>query len=177
MFVSFSFYVESKEKKRILISDNYLQAKIYLEKGNKIKATELLKEIIFENDPTYSALSFFLIMNQNLIEDYNELSSLFDDLLKNNKFPNEIKNLLIYKKALLNSNFVNESELIESLRPLLKSETLWKPHALLLLGDYFMSKGEPLKAIEFYQKIFSINNLHNDLYIYATSQLAIISNE
>jgi len=176
-FGSFSFYLESKEKKKILLSENYLQAKIYLEGGDKNKAINLLKEVIFANDPTYSSLCLFLIMNQNLITDYKELSDLFDHLLESNKFSREVKNLLIYKKALLNSNFVNESKLLESIRPLLNTETLWKPHGLLLLGDYFASKGEHIKAAEFYQKIFTIKNLQKDFYYHARSQLAIIANE
>ena len=176
-FGSFSFYLENKEKKRVLLSENYLQAKIFLEKGDKNKAINLLKEVIFANEPTYSSLCLFLIMNQNLITDYKELSDLFDHLLENNKFSREVRNLLIYKKALLNSNFVNESELLESIRPLLNTETLWKPHGLLLLGDYFVSKGEHIKAIEFYQKIFTIKNLQKDFYYHARSQLAIIANE
>ena len=177
LFVSFSFYLESKEKKKILLSEKYLQAKIYLEGGNKNKAIDILKEVIFANDPTYSTLCLFLIVNQNLITDYKELSTLFDHLLSNNKFSKEVRHLLIYKKAVFNSNFVNESELLESIRPLLNTETLWKPHGLLLLGDYFVSKGEYIKAIEFYQEIFTINNLQKNLYDHARSQLAIISNE
>ena len=177
LYGSFSFYLVNKEKKKILLSENYLQAKIYLEEGDKNKAMNLLKEVIFANDPTYSSLSLFLIMNQNLITDYKELSNLFDHLLENNKFSIEVRNLLIYKKALLNSNFVDESELLESIRPLLNTETLWKPHGLLLLGDYFVSKGEYIKAKEFYQKIFTIKNLQKDFYYYASSQLALIANE
>ena len=176
-FGSFSFYLESKQNKKILLSDNYIQAKIYLEGGNKSKAINLLKEVIFANDPIYSSLCLFIIMNQNLITDHKELSTLFDHLLENNKFPEEVRNLLIYKQALLNSNFVNESELLESTKPLLGKESLWKPHALLLLGDYFVSKREYLKAVEFYQGIFTIKNLHNDFYIYAQSQLSKIANE
>ena len=177
VFGSFSFYLENKEKKRVLLSENYLQAKIYLEAGNKNKAIDILKEVIFANDPTYSTLCLFLIMNQNLITDYRELSALFNHLLEKNKFSKEERNLLIYKKTLLNSNFVDESKMLESINPLLNTETFWKPHGLLLLGDYFASKGEYIKAIEFYQKIFIINNLHNDLYDRARSQLSIISNE
>ena len=177
LYGSFSFYLVNKEKENILLSENYLQAKIYLEEGDKNKAMNLLKEVIFANDPTYSSLSLFLIMNQNLITDYKELSNLFDHLLENNKFSREVRNLLIYKKALLNSNFVDESELLESIRPLLNTETLWKPHGLLLLGDYFVSKGEYIKAKEFYQKIFTIKNLQKDFYYYASSQLALIANE
>ena len=177
LYGSFSFYLESKEKEKILLSENYLQAKIYLEGGDENKAMNLLKEVIFANDSTYSSLSLFLIVNQNLITDYKELSGLFDHLLENNKFSREVKNLLIYKKALVNSNFVNESELLESIRPLLNTETLWKPHGLLLLGDYFVSKGEHIKAKEFYQKIFTIKNLQKDFYNHASSQLAMIANE
>ena len=177
LFGSFNFYLESKEKKKILLSENYLQAKIYLERGNNSEAINILKEIIIANDPTYSTLCLFLIMNQNLITDYKELSTLFDHILANNKFPKEVRNLLIYKKALFNSNFVNESEFLESIRPLLNTETIWKPHTLLLLGDYFFSKGEYIKAIEFYQKIFTIKNLQKDFYNHARSQLSIISNE
>ena len=176
-FGSFSFYLENKEKKKILLSENYLQAKIYLEGGNKNKALSVLKEVIFANDPTYSTLCLFLIMNQNLITDHKELSTLFDHILENNKFSKEVRNLLIYKKALLNSNFVNESELLESIKPLINAETFWKPHGLLLLGDYFVSKGEYIKAIEFYQKIFTIKNLQKDFYNHASSQLAMIANE
>ena len=95
--------------------------------------------------------------------------------MENNKFEKELRNLLIYKKALFISNSIIESELLETIKPLLNTDTLWKPHALLLLGDYFMSKGENIKAIEFYQQILSINNLHKDFYNQAKSQLVIIT--
>ena len=177
LFGSLSFYLENQERKKILLSENYIQAKIYLGNGNKNEALNTLKKIIFANDPTYSTLSFFLILNQNLISDYKEISALYDHLLENNKFEEELRNLLIYKKALFSSNFVNESKLLETIKPLLNTDTLWKPHALLLLGDYFMSKGENIKAREFYQQILSINNLHKDLYDQARSQLVIINHE
>ena len=174
---SLSFYLENQKKKKILLSENYIDAKIYIESGNKNEALNALKTVIFANDPTYSTLSFFLILNQNLITDRKEISALYDHLLENNKFEKELRNLLIYKKALFNSNFAGETKLLEMIKPLINTDTLWKPHALLLLGDYFMSKGENIKATEFYQKIFSINNLHKDLYDQAKSQLAIINNE
>ena len=176
-FGSLSFYLESKVSKKILLSENYVQAKFYLENGNKSEALNTLKKVIFANDSTYSTLSFFLILNQNLISDYKEIAILYDHLLENNKFEKELRNLLIYKKALFISNSIIESELLETIKPLLNTDTLWKPHALLLLGDYFMSKGENIKAIEFYQQILSINNLHKDLYNQAKSQLVIITHE
>ena len=174
---SVTFYFDKIKNKKILLSENYIQAKIYLEEGDKTKALNLLREVIFSNDATYSALCFFLVLNQNLINDHNEITALFDHIIKNNKFDKEIKNLLIFKKALFSSNFMNESELLEATKPLLNKETLWKPHALLLLGDYFLSKKEYLIAKEFYTKVFSINNLQKDIYEHARSQLAIITND
>ena len=177
LFGYLSYYLDSKEKKEILLSENYVEAKIYLENENKVEALNLLKNAIFANDTTYSTLSFFMILDQNLIKDYDEVTSLFDYLLANNKFDREIRNLLVYKKALLSSNYVNESELLAELKPLLNKETLWRPHALLLLGDYFVSKEEYVKAKEFYIEILSINNLQRDLYDQAKSQLAFFGND
>ena len=177
IIASVSFYSEAKEKKKILLADNYLSAKVYLENDDKNKAKNILKTIIFANDNTYSVLSLFLILNENLIVDQRELSNLFDLVLENNKFEKEIKNLIIFKKALFQSNFISESELLETVKPLINTETVWKPHALLLLGDYFASKKEYLKAKEFYIQILSLKNLHKELYDQAKSQLIFITND
>ena len=174
---SVSFYSETKEKKKILLSDNYLAAKVYLENGDRNKVKNILKTIIFANDSTYSTLSLFLILNENLIVDQGELSNLFDHVLENNKFEKEVKNLIIFKKALFQSNFVSELELLETAKPLINNETLWKPHALLLLGNYFVSKKEYLKAKEFYTQILSLRGLHKELYEQARSQLVFITND
>ena len=64
-----------------------------------------------------------------------------------------------------------------SLVALINTETVWKPHALLLLGDYFVSKKEYLKATEFYAQILSLKNLHKELYNQARSQLIFIAND
>jgi len=174
---SVSFYSETKERKKILLSDNYLAAKVYLENGDRNKVKNILKTIIFANDSTYSTLSLFLILNENLIVDQGELSNLFDHVLENNKFEKEVKNLIIFKKALFQSNFVSELELLDAVKPLINTETVWKPHALLLLGDYFAYKKEYLKAKEFYLQILSLKNLHQELYNQARSQLIFITND
>ena len=176
-FASLSFYLKNKERNKILLSENYVKAKIYLENGDKNEALNILKEVIFANDSTYSTLCFFLILNQNLIDDHKELSVLFDHILENNSFEKEVRNLLIYKKALFNSNYISESELLEDIQPLLNNETLWKPHALLLVGDYFVYNNEYLKAKEFYKEILSTENLQKELYDQAIFQLSSITND
>ena len=173
----FSFYPEIKERKKMLLADNYIEAKIHLENGNRNEAKNILNTIIFANDSTYSTLSLFLILNEKLILDEKELSNLFDQVLENNKFEKEVSNLIIFKKALFQSNFVSESELLESLKPLISEETLWKSHALLLLGDYFVFTKEYLKAKEFYMQILSSKNLHKEMYERARLRLIFIANE
>ena len=175
--VILSFYFQNIEKKKAFLSDSYIEAIVLLDKENNNKAKDLLKEIIFANNSTYSTLALFLLLNENLITDERELSKLFDHLLTNNKFDKEIKNLIIFKKAILQSDFVNEQELLETLNPLLNEETLWKPHALLLLGDYFSSKNEYIIAKEFYTKILSLKDLNRELYNQARSRLILIAND
>ena len=175
--VSISYYLEIKEKKKILLAESYIEAKVYSQSGNRNKAKNILKTIIFANDSTYSPLSLFLILNENLIVEQKELLYLFDSILKNNKFEKEVRNLIIFKKALFQSNFVNELELLEAVNPLINTETLWKPHALLLLGDYFFSKNQYFKAKEFYIRVLSLKDLHKELYEQATFQLMLITND
>ena len=174
---STSIYLEINERKKILLSDNFMDAKVYLQKGEKEKARDTLKSVIFEDNSTYSALSLFLILEEDLIEDKKELLKLFNYILENNRYEKELKNLIIYKKALFQSNFENEVELIETTRPLLNDNSVWKPHALLLLGDYFLSKKQNIKAKEFYLQVLSLKGLNRELTDHARSRLMIIPNE
>ncbi|SVD00775.1 uncharacterized protein METZ01_LOCUS353629 [marine metagenome] len=175
--ISFSFYTASKEKKQILLADNYIMAKFYLQNNEKDKGRKILKEIILANNRTYSTLSLFLILDEDLVDDQREISNLFDYLLANNKFEQEVKNLIIFKETLFLSNFANELEMVENAKQLINTNTLWKPHALLLLGDYFSSKKQYLKAKEFYVQILSLQNLNIELYEQARSQLLVITND
>jgi len=171
------FYIESQEKKKIIIAQNYVSAKIYLEKNDKIKAKNILKKIVYSDSSIYSTLSFYLLLNENLIDSKSEKSELFTYILKNNNFNDEIKDLIIFKKALFESNFINESDLLTSLNPLINEDSIWKPHALLLLGDYFYSKNEFNKAREFYSKILLLKNINNDFYKQSKSQLTLMAND
>ena len=91
--------------------------------------------------------------------------------------PNYKKHLIIFKKAIFQSNFVPEDELLNSLKPLLNDETVWRPHALLLLGDFYLSKGENNKAREFYNEILSIKDLDKEFYKKASIQIAFTNDD
>ena len=175
LIVFLFFYLDLKEKKRIEISDNYIKAKIYLQNGKRKEAKAILKSIVYKNDEVYSTLSLFLIFNENLEENQKELANLFDQVLKNNNFDSEIENLIIFKKNLFESNFLNESEILETTKTLINSKSLWRYHALLLLGDYFLDRKQYIKAKEFYYEIVSSENAGKDLIDIAVSRLALIN--
>jgi len=54
------YYFENKESKRVDLSDDYIQAQVYINEEKKDKAKILLEKIVYKNDPTYSSLSLFL---------------------------------------------------------------------------------------------------------------------
>ena len=176
LFLTTIFYLHAKEKKIQLTANLYISAKTDLNNNQMAKAKDTLIKIIESNNPTYSTLSLFLLIDANLIDDERKLIKFFDHILSNNKFEKEIENLIIFKKALSQSNYVDEIELLTTLNPLINSETLWKSHALLLLGDYFFSKGEFSKAKENYLKILSLAD-PNDLQGQAKYRLQLQSND
>ena len=184
VFISFAmlsifgiiYYLENKESKRIALGDDFVQAQIYINHGEKDKAKKLLEKIIYENDSTYSSLSLFLLLNEDLIKDNNKINNFFDHLLKNNKFEKEMENLIIFKKLLTQFNHLEESELLNTAKTIISSNSIWKPHVLLLFGDYFVSKKEFIKAKEFYEKVLVIKGLNQAIYDQAKMQLRMISN-
>ena len=164
-------------KYKLKLADNYIQAEIHLEKNKVNEAKILLEKNIYANDSTYSPLSLFLLTDENLVQNKDELINLYNHVLKNNNFENEIKNLVILKKLIIQSNFSNEEEMLNTARIIISSNSLWKSHALLLLGDYFAFKKEYIKAKEFYGQILSIKNLNIKMYDKVKLKLALISNE
>ena len=83
---------------------------------------------------------------------------------------NEIKNLIIYKKALYNADEIDESELLNILSPLNNSESVWKSHSFFLLGEYFYSKGEN-KKLKIFEQILSLDNSNPEIRIQAQKRL------
>jgi len=174
---SFNIYLYLQNTKKISLSKKYVNAKIHLQNNNKDQALKTLNEIIYSDDPTYSTLSLFEIINKNLENDDEKVSKLFIQVLNNNKFDNEIKNLIILKKAIFETNFNDEQKLLKTINPLINEQTLWKPHALMLAGNYFVSRGENLKAKDFFIQILNIENLNKEFLDQAKYQLKLILND
>jgi predicted negative regulator of RcsB-dependent stress response len=157
-FFSYQIYQDSHKE---WLANKYNTAVIEFQKDDKSKVVISMKEIIEDKDRTYSPLALYFIIDNNIVNSNDEINQLFDEVLNINKLDKEIKNLVIYKKGLFNSEFENENNLIKILNPILNSNSIWKSHALFLMGEYFLDKNEKQKAKEFFEKILILENTNS----------------
>ncbi len=168
-FYALQIYTDGQKEK---ISNRYNSIIInYKNKGDS-NTSLLMKEIVEERDSTYSPLALYFLIDNNLIKDRQEINGLFDILVNKVDLDQEIKNLIIYKKALYNSDFVGENELIEMLNPIINSSSVWKSHALYLIAEYFYSKDEKQKSKEFFSLIIDEKNANQDILVEAQKRLS-----
>ena len=171
MLVGYLFFDKAEKQNKIKIANQYNSITINFKLENKEETTKKLKSIIFEKDFTYSPLALYFIIDNNLIDSKDEINELFDILINKTSLEKEIKNLIVYKKALYNSDFISENELIQMLNPIINSETIWKSHGLYLIAEYFYSKIEKQKAKEFFNQILILTNANPDIKLEAQKKI------
>ena len=145
------------------ISEEFNSTIIDYTKKNKDRTIKKLTNIIEKHDETYSPLSLYFIIDNNLIDEMTEINRLFDELINHVKLEEEIKNLIIYKKALYNSDKSDEFFLLNVLKPLINSDSIWKAHGLNLMGEFFYDKNEKEKSKEFFQQILQLDKINSDI--------------
>ena len=128
--------------------------------GNKSMVANELVSIVHEKDKTYSPLALYFLIDNNIISDNNKINELFDTVINETSLEKEIKNLLIYKKALFNSDFESENNLLTILKPIINSNSIWKSHALYLMAEYFYFKNEKQKSKDFFDQIITLENVN-----------------
>ena len=162
---------EVKVRDKIKLANQFNIATINFNIEDKQTTIDQLIKLINENDVTYSPLALYFLIDNNLIDNNNEINNLFDELINETNFEDEIKNLIIYKKALFNSDIYSENDLLQMLNPIIKSESIWKSHSLYLMAEYFYSKGQKQKAKEFFNQILVLTNANNDIKIETRKRL------
>ena len=163
---------EMKERNKIKLANQFNIITINFKTGNKQTTINQLTKLVKENDVTYSPLALYFLIDNNLVDNKELINSLFNELINKTKLDKEIKNLIIYKKALFNSDFVSENDLLQILNPIINSESIWKSHSLYLLAEYFYSKKQNQKAKEFFNKILLLPNANNDIKIESQKRLS-----
>ena len=158
ILISFFAYQEFKSRNKIKLANKFNKIVTSFENGQKNVNDDLI-DIINVKDKTYSPLAFFFLLDNDLISSKDEINSYFDILINNIPLENEIKNLTIYKKGLYNSDYVQENELLNILNPIIKSESMWKPQALYLMAEFYLSKNQKQKSKEFFNLIAEMENI------------------
>ena len=170
LLFSYFGYQEYEKREKLEIAETYNQItlkEITIQNSNDV---EQLVKIIKKKDPIYSALSLYFIIENNLVDDQKEINNFFDMVIKSQK-EKEIKNLIIYKKAMYNADIASENELLDILNPLLKSQSVWKSHALLLMADYFEHNNNLLKSKDFLKEIVNSEVANNEIRVEAERRL------
>ena len=165
---SFDSYKTNKKKE---ISNKFNSTTLSHSDNTKDLTIQNLVEIINEQDPTYSPLSLYFIIDNKLISNQSEINSYFDILIDKTSLDEEIKNLVIYKKALFNADQAQESDLLNILNPLINSKSVWKSHALYLMAEYFYSKDQKQKSKEFFNQIANLEDANPDIKLQAQKRL------
>jgi len=166
----FSFN-EIKTINKAKLADQFNSTVFSFKEEKKEATVSELKSIIKKKDTTYSPLALYFLIDNNLIDNNEDINNLFDVLIDDTSLKKEVKNLIIYKKALFNSNTIEENELIKLLNPIINSDSIWKSHSLYLIAEFFYSKNEKQKSKEFFNKILELQNSNTDIKLKSQKRL------
>ena len=171
LLISYFAFGEYQDRKKIKISDTFNAITINYSESNREKTAKDLIQLVNEKNSTYSPLSLYFIIDNELISDSEKINNLFDIIIDQTSLDKEIKNLNIYKKALYNADSSNENELLNILNPLINSDSVWKSHALYLMAEYFYSKNEKQKSKEFFNQIINLENANQEIKLESQRRL------
>ena len=171
LLMGYFAFAEYQDKKKIKISDQYNKTVFEYSSINKENTKSILIDLINKKDSTYSPLALYFIIDNALIIEQSTVNKLFDVIIEDVSLEKEVKNLIIYKKALYNADNSDENELLEILKPILNSESVWKVHGLYFMAEYFYSKNEKQKAKEFFNRIVLLKNANQDLIVESQKRL------
>jgi predicted negative regulator of RcsB-dependent stress response len=171
MIFGYIIYQEFNKNKKIRIANKYNSATINYISGDKTNIETELIDIINEKDKTYSTLALYFLIDNNIVLNNEKINELFDVIINDISLEKEIKNLVIYKKALFNSDFESENTLIKILNPVINSDSIWKSHAFYLMAEYFYFKNEKQKSKEFFDQIIILENGNQDIKLEAQKRL------
>ena len=158
LVLAFFSYSGFKDKKNKNLAEIYNNIILNYDNSKQENIKDQLVDVINEKNTTYSPLALYFIIDNEFEFSNEEINKFFDILINEVSLDKEIKNLIIFKKGLFNSEFETENNLIKILKPLINSESVWESHALYLMAEYFFSKNEKQKSKEFFEKIMLLKN-------------------
>tara|TARA_A100001037_G_scaffold305771_1_gene347338 strand:- start:349 stop:990 length:642 start_codon:yes stop_codon:yes gene_type:complete len=162
ILLSFFIYESLKKNKRFTLAKKYNDIIINNKNYTSPYIIENLKFIIDKKDKVYSPLALYYLLDNNYINSQNDINLLFDKIISI-KQSDEKKHLIIFKKALFNLDNFTENQMLETLSPVINSDSVWKAHGLLLMAEFYLDKKEFIKSKEFFTKVSEIENLNQSI--------------
>ena len=145
------FYEDLKKKNEIQISAQFTKASIQFKLKEINYAKQLLLDIVNKKHKFYSPLALYFIIDNNLEKDPKKVITFFDKVLSINSIDKENLNLIKIKKAIFLFSIEDEELIIDTLNPIINSNSVWRKLAIKLISDYFFFKNQEIKANEYIQ--------------------------
>ena len=164
-------YQAYKVKGKKQLAEKFNLITINFDNENTSETIKNLEQIINKKDKTYSPLALYFLIDNNLIKNQSKVNDYFDLIIDDIDLDEEIKDLIIYKKAIFNSGDSNGDNLVKILNPIINKDSIWKSHALYLLGELYYSKDDKLKAKEYFEEIVNLNNANEEIRLQSQIRL------
>tara|TARA_B100000242_G_C42999674_1_gene464395 strand:- start:75 stop:722 length:648 start_codon:yes stop_codon:yes gene_type:complete len=164
-------YQAYKVKGKKQLAEKFNLITINFDNENTSETIKNLEQIINKKDKTYSPLALYFLIDNNLIKNQSKVNDYFDLIIDDIDLDEEIKDLIIYKKAIFNSGDSNGDNLVKILNPIINKDSIWKSHALYLLGEFYYSKDDKLKAKEYFEEIVNLNNANEEIRLQSQIRL------
>ena len=152
---------ELKDRKKNRLAEKYNNIIFSKNISSNSEIKDKMIEIVNAKDQTYSTLALYYIIDNKLLDNQIKINEFFDTIISVSK--NENKFLIVYKKALYNSDKISDNEVLAILQPVINSDSIWKQHALLLMADIYFQIKQFNKSRDFLNKILDLESSNKNL--------------
>jgi len=123
-----------EEKKNQYISEQFIQAGLFLTLNKNNNAKKLLEDIILSKNKFYSVLSLNIILEKNLENEKKKILDYFE-IIENLKLSKEKQDLVLLKKSLYLIKIGDEQKSEKILKSLIDNNSNYKKLAQEILSD------------------------------------------
>ena len=123
--ICFFVFIENVKKKNIFISEKYVKAGLLLSNSQNDEAIKYYEDIILSKNKFYSILALNIILEKNLVTDNKIILSYFK-LLEKENYPDELNDVILFKKALYLLKDSNSAEADRLLKKIIEKKSSLK---------------------------------------------------
>ena len=134
IIIFFSFFNINNKKKNNLISEQFIQAGIYLSSGQKTKSIKIYDNIILSKNSFYSVLALNTVLEKKLVSNEKKILNYFD-IVEGLDIPSDRKDLVLLKKSLYFMKNSKQEKAKRILRELIEKNSKYKNLAQEIMSE------------------------------------------